>query len=241
MRLQGTIVLSTLLCCFLATAVIEAMPPMQNTDRYQVVRAEKDFRINELDNPQWQTARAVLIDRYWSGETAPMSRHFIVRMLWTRRSLYMKCEATQQEPLVVSLTPKTESKAMGLWGRDVCELFIAPIRELPEKYFEFEVAPNGEWLDLAIDVTSGTRVTDWDFASGMLAAARVDEGSVTMAFKVDFKAFDKTPRPGEIWLGNFFRAVGRDPDRGYLAWRPTMTPKPDFHVPSKFGEIEFLR
>ncbi len=240
MRTRGQIALTTFFLLLLSTT-LGAMPLMQNPDRYQVVRADKDFRINELDNPQWQTSRAVLIDTYWSGEKAPGSRHFVARMLWTRRSLYVKFDATQQEPLVVSLTPKLDSKAMGLWGRDVCELFIAPNRELPEKYFEFEVAPNGEWLDLAIDMTTGTKVTDWDFASGMLAAARVNEGSVTMAFKVDFKALDKIPRSGEIWLGNFFRAIGRDDERGFLAWRPTMTPKPDFHIPARFGEIEFLR
>lgn len=241
MKSAGTCVLLALTFCLFLSVSAEASLTMANSNRYQVVRSDKDFRINELDNPLWQTARAVLVGTYWSGEQAPATRHFVARMLWSRRSLYVKFEAYQNEPLVVSLTPKLESKAIGLWGRDVCELFIAPDRELPGRYFEFEVAPNGEWLDLGIDLTSGTKVTDWDFASGMLSAARVEEGRVIMAFKVDFKALDKTPKSGEIWLGNFLRAVGRDPDRGYLAWQPTMTAKPDFHVPSKFGEIEFLK
>jgi hypothetical protein len=49
------------------------------------------------------------------------------------------------------------------------------------------------------------------------------------------------PKSGDVWLGNLLRCVGRDPDRGYLAWQPTMTEKPNFHVPEKFGEFEFVR
>ena len=39
---------------------------------------------------------------------------------------------------------------MGLWDRDVCEIFIAPDEHVIERYFEFEAAPTGEWLDVAI-------------------------------------------------------------------------------------------
>ena len=31
-----------------------------------------------------------------------------------------------------------------------------------------------------------------------------------------------------------------DPTRGYLAWRPTLTKSPNFHVPSKFGNFRFV-
>jgi hypothetical protein len=38
---------------------------------------------------------------------------------------------------------------------------------------------------------------------------------------------------------NLCRCVGEDPDRGYLAWRPTHTAEPNFHVPTAFGTIVF--
>jgi len=47
------------------------------------------------------------------------------------------------------------------------------------------------------------------------------------------------PEP-ERWRVNLFRCVGKDPDRGYLAWQSTRTPKPNFHVPQVFGWLVFV-
>ena len=153
--------------------------------------------------------------------------------------MYVRFEAEQSEPLVVSDKPNTAAKTMNLWDRDVCEIFLAPDAKEPRKYFEFEVAPNGEWIDVALDLTSGKRVSDWEYRSGMEAAAVVGEGKVTMGIKVPWKAFGKAPRVGDVWLGNIFRCIGKDPDRGYLAWSPTLTEVPSFHVPERFGEFVF--
>jgi alpha-galactosidase len=73
----------------------------------------------------------------------------------------------------------------------------------------------------------------------MKSAAKIEKDKVIMAIKVEWKAFGKTPNKGDIWLGNLFRCVGKDPDRGYLAWRPTKTETPNFHIPGAFGEIKF--
>jgi hypothetical protein len=108
-----------------------------------------------------------------------------------------------------------------------------------EKYYEFEVAPTGEWVDLAIDATSGKRLVDAEYASGTQAAAKIEEGRIVMAIKIPWTAFGKTPTDGEIWLGNIFRCVGQGPDRGYLAWCPTLTELPNFHVPDVFGQFRF--
>jgi len=45
--------------------------------------------------------------------------------------------------------------------------------------------------------------------------------------------------PSKIWKINFFRIEGSEPDRFYSAWRPTFTPRPNFHVPECFGELRF--
>jgi hypothetical protein len=131
------------------------------------------------------------------------------------------------------------NKTIGLWNRDVCELFIAPDKDEPRKYFEFEIAPSGEWLDLAINYTAEKRETDFEYISGMQSAAHIEKDKVVMAMKIEWKAFGRVPKSGDIWLGNLFRCVGKNPNRGYLAWRPTMTETPNFHVPEKFGEFVF--
>ena len=121
----------------------------------------------------------------------------------------------------------------------MCELFITHETREIRHYAEFEVAPTGEWLDLSIDVRPHGLDKHWDFRSGMTAAARVVADTITLRKRVPWKALGRAPRAGDRWRCNLFRCVGRDPTRGYLAWQPTYTPEPAFHVPEKFGWMVF--
>lgn len=209
------------------------------TDKIKIAHVKNDFSISELDNKSWEKAKAVSIDKYWSGENAPAGRSFKAKLLWSDSAFYLRFEANQNEPLVVSDAPNLKSKTKGLWDRDVCEIFVAPNRDEPRKYFEFEIAPNGEWIDLGIYRKPTERVTDWDYNSGMQSAAKIGKNKVSMAIKIEWKAFGKTPKAGDVWRGNLFRCVGFGETRGYLAWKPTKTDEPNFHVPEAFGEFEF--
>ena len=213
---------------------------MNKKQRARIVRLSTNLPATALEHSEWQKAEPIAVTHYWSGETAPGGRHFDVKMLWTEEHLYARFDAIQDGPLVVSGEPNPETKTLGLWDRDVVEIFIAPDRNEPRRYFEFEAAPNGEWVDLAIDLTSGVRVTDWEFRSGMESAARIEADRVVTTIKIPWAALGKRPEAGDIWLGNLFRCVGRDPNRGYLAWSPTLTEVPNFHVPGRFGEFEFI-
>jgi alpha-galactosidase len=121
----------------------------------------------------------------------------------------------------------------------VCEIFIAPDVTAPEHYFEFEAAPTGEWVDLAIQWKPEARETDLAYHSSMTTAARIGSDLVTIAMRIPWQALGRVPQAGERWRGNLFRCVGADPTRGYLAWRPTLTEEPNFHVPAAFGEMVF--
>lgn len=211
------------------------------TNKIKIAHINKDFSINEMDDNAWKKADETLVNKYWSGANAPGGRHFTAKFLWSSKALYVRFEAVQKEPLNVSETADLKMKTQGLWNRDVCEIFLAPDKNESRKYFEFEIAPNGEWLDLAIYQKSDERITDWDYASGMQSAARIGEEKIVMAIKIQWKAFGKTPKAGEIWKGNIFRCIGSGETRGFLAWQPTMTKTPNFHVPEKFGELEFVR
>lgn len=202
-------------------------------------RVSGEIEVADFEHAAWEAARAVALSRYWSGEPAPPQRHAEARLLWNEEALFVRFVCPQEEPLVVSAAPQTERKSIGLWDRDVCELYVAPETNEPERYFEFEAAPTGEWLDLAIRWRPHGRETDWEFRSGMRTAARVDEASITIAMRVPFAAFGRKPRAGERWRANLFRCVGEGETRGYIAWQPTHASEPNFHVPQKFGWLEF--
>jgi alpha-galactosidase len=199
----------------------------------------KDLSATGLEEAAWQQAQPVSINRYWSGELAPATRHAEARILWSKQALHVRFVARQAEPLVVSTKPVTTEKAMGLWDRDVCEIFLAPDPNSIERYFEFEAAPTGEWLDVAIHWSPQKREADWKFQSHMTSAAKVEKDRVTIAMRIPWNHWIHEPQRNERWRANLFRCVGKDPGRGYLAWQPTRTPEANFHVPQVFGWLVF--
>src|SRR5712691_10828250 len=145
------------------------MADQQNTIEARHIAV--DLKVGDLKSTAWNKAQPVQIVRYWSGEEAPVGRHAEARLLWSSKALHLRFVCHQAEPLIVSDKPQFEKKTMGLWDRDVCEIFIAPDPNLVERYLEFEAAPTGEWLDVAIHVTPEKRESDWEFNSHMTTAA----------------------------------------------------------------------
>ncbi len=237
-RIAAIIVTLCLLCVGAATS----QNKMASSNRLTISHISDDFAFDRLDDPAWEGTSQVLVSKYWSGRAVAKGREFLAKLLWSDTALYVRFEASQSEPLVVSERPGLTKKVVGLWERDVCEIFIAPDTSQRNKYFEFEIAPTGEWIDLAIDATSQKRKTDLEYKSGMTSAVRIEKDKVVMAIKIPWESFGVArPRIGDVWLGNLFRCVGKGKTRGYLAWQPTKTAMPNFHVPEKFGEFEFVR
>ncbi len=224
---------------FIALFALSASAKMNY--KTKIAHVKNDFSVSEFDNKAWKTEKEIIVDKYWSGENAPVGRQFKAKLLWSDTSLYVRFEANQAEPLVITDKPNLTTKTKGLWDRDVCEIFLAPDKADFRHYYEFEIAPTGEWIDLGIYQKPDERITDWDYHSEMQSKSVIGKDKITMAIKIEWKAFGKTPKIGDVWLGNIFRCIGKDPTRGYLAWSPTLTKEASFHVPEKFGEFEFLK
>jgi hypothetical protein len=212
--------------------------PQNSADVVTAHYSESDLGAGGLDHPAWAKASPVQIARKWNGADAPASRRAEARIIWSEESLVVRFVCRQEEPLVVSSAPQVEHKTIGLWNRDVCEIFIAPDASAPERYFEFEAAPTGEWVDLAISFTPAGRQTDFEFQSGMSAAAIFPPNELRIAMRIPWSASIPKPARGDAWRVNLFRCVGLGDDR-YLAWRPTYAPEPNFHVPQVFGSLYF--
>ena len=73
----------------------------------------------------------------------------------------------------------------------------------------------------------------------MRTCARIEQGRITISVQLPWLLFDQ-PKAGEQWRINLLRCIGKNPNRGYLAWQPTMAPEPNFHVPQVFGWLTFV-
>ncbi|HEY3579710.1 MAG TPA: carbohydrate-binding family 9-like protein [Pyrinomonadaceae bacterium] len=195
--------------------------------------------VDDFESEVWQRCEPVTIAHLWSGAPAPVERHAEVRICWSDEALHVQFVCNQHEPLVVSAEPQTDRKTLGLWDRDVCEIFVAPNPATPARYFEFNAAPTGEWVDLGIVVTPEGRETDWEYRSGLQVAAKIESTLVRIARGIPWSESIPKPNRGDLWLVNLFRCVGPEAPERYLAWRPTHTPEPAFHVPEAFGELRF--
>jgi hypothetical protein len=107
-------------------------------------------------------------------------------------------------------------------------------------YFELEVNPNNAVLDGAMRrVRSGYRKDFGWHCTGMETAVRVFLGGWAAELSIPFASVAAAPPvPGQRWRANFTR-IDRPPGepRELSAWSPTGLAQ--FHVPSRFGVLEF--
>ena len=185
---------------------------------------------------QWELAAPVCFSHDWQGKNEDSLRQTEVRILWSNDELHLRF-CCRFRTLHVFPDADPNGRRDGLWDRDVAEVFLQPDRFGEKYYKEFEVSPNGQWLDL--DITPhGLR----HIASGMRSSVTVDEsqGDWTAELAIPMSAITERFDPAQPWRANFFRCEGIDPHRFYGAWQPTGTPQPNFHVPGVFGTLRFV-
>jgi alpha-galactosidase len=139
---------------------------------------------------------------------------------------------------VITIFPDAEPNGRRdqLWDRDVAEVFLQPAPAIPTRYKEFEVSPNGFWIDL--DIAPGIKR---DLKSGLRRRVVLSEADKEWVAEmvIPMNALVARFEPAATWRVNFYRVEGAEEPRFYSAWRPTMTPVPNFHVPKAFGELVF--
>jgi alpha-galactosidase len=183
----------------------------------------------------WQSASPVIFFSDWQGNNADPRRETQVRVLWSRQYLYLRFECAYRD-LFVFEDSDPGGRRDHLWERDVVEAFLQPDPSRQRFYREFEVSPNGMWVDL--DIFPGGHA---DLKSGLQRSVVVNRKSHawTAELAIPMKSLTTNFDPSATWRANFYRVEGRKEPRAYLGWRPTHTPQPNFHVPEAFGKLRF--
>src|ERR1700759_942681 len=171
----------------------------------------------------WETVPGVQFDWNWQGENADPTRETQVRLLWTPETLFVEFRAKYRS-ITVYDDPDSRGWRDKLWDKDVCELFVQSDPSQARKYQEFEVAPNGNWIDRGITLDGGEHHGKRDLTSGLRRRASIDEAAKTwravLALPVKSLVagnFDLS----KTWRVNFFRVEGPNEPRFYASWQPT--------------------
>ena len=202
--------------------------------------------------PEWLSAKPIRFASDWQGRNLDASLETEVLALWSQEILYLRFVCRFRE-LFLFDDSDPNGRRDHLWDRDVAEAFLQPPDSIAKSrpgqagqqtslsrpyafYKEFEVAPNGLWIDLDIS-PSGLA----DLKSGLTRSVHIDETKKTWAAElaIPMDALTANFDPDAAWQANFYRVEGTIEPRHYMAWRPTHTPQPNFHVPEAFGLIKF--
>lgn len=192
------------------------------------------------DKRMWKKAHAVFFQHDWRGD--PLVGHeTTVRARWTADTLWLLFQCGFDE-LTISANPRSSKETERLSAiSDVAEVFIAPSPGDVLRYKAFQVSPVGQWVDLHVDRETESHDATWD--SGFRSVVHIDSGSSTwwVEMAIPLKAFGvPPPTAGTRWRLNFFR-IEHGPPRRAIAWQPTYTSQPNFHVPQTFGWLLFRR
>jgi alpha-galactosidase len=183
----------------------------------------------------WENAPAIKFVQDWKGENPDPQRATEVRLLWTPETLYLRFHCNYKT-IFVFPDARPDGWRNELWNRDVAETFLQPDSTDAFVYREFEVSPNGYWIDLAV---SHGKIEE--LHSGLRRRVVMDEKAKTWTAElaIPMKYLTTQFDPKHAWRANFYRIEGETEPRFYSAWSATFTPKPSFHVPSAFGTLEF--
>ncbi len=183
----------------------------------------------------WELAAPLRFNVDWQGKNADPERETEVRLLWTPEFLFVRFRAKYR---AITVFPDAEPNGRRdqLWDRDVAEIFLQPDPSPPGRYYEFEVSPNGFWIDLIIG--PGEK---HNLKSGLRRRVILSEAAKTWIAELVLPMRCLADRfdPAATWRVNFYRVEGTVEPRFYSAWQPTRTAEPNFHVPEAFGELIF--
>jgi hypothetical protein len=204
--------------------------------------SEKDFELTaDPEEPHWKNVTGVLAegDRY--GKPVPGHRTEI-RSRWTAGNVYFLFVCPYEE-LYLKENPSTTTETNQLWNWDVAEVFVGSDFERIWQYKEFQVSPQGEWVDLDIDRKNPLPEAGWRWnAPGFAVKARIDATKKIWygEMRIPITSIDaRPPKEGLEMRINFYRIQGPPSNKKHIAWQPVHAPS--YHTPERFGRIRLVK
>ena len=235
---------TAMLFLVLSTALIIVRADAQNTPATSVMtstRASADFVLTaDPQAAEWRSVKGVFAERGPRGDLTPGHRTE-ARSRWTEKNLYFLFICSYQE-LYALANLTTTAETNRLWDADVAELFIGSDFQNIKHYYEFQVSPRGEWVDLFIDRNPDPPNHDVNWNSGFEVKAKIDNAKHVWygAMRIPIEKIDKRPAvAGNELRMNFYRFQGPPPNRRRIAWQATNTDI--YHVPEAFGTLRLIK
>ncbi len=198
----------------------------------------------KLDKSFWAGVERVRFDHAAFSRASYPEAETTVASRWTRKFLYLAFRCRYQT-LNIYQGEDPGPERWQLWEKDVAEAFINPNPDHPFHYYEFEIAPNNQWLDLEINLARNP-MSDAHWNSGFEHRTHIDPARHlwTVEMRIPVAAMTHTPiEPGSEWRVNFYRCDGPGSGnaRRLMSWgaMPKESTEHTFHQPASFGRLRF--
>lgn len=194
-----------------------------------------------LEKQVWKEAEWVRFDHDVTGQKEYPQAGTEVAALWTPTRVYFAFRS-KYSTLNIYAGEDPSRERWELWGRDVVEVFANPTPQRVNHYYEFEVAPNNQWVDLEIDKDK-TPSADARWDSHFDHATRLDPTHQVWTAELRIPVASMGVRrmeTGAEWRINYYRLDGPSAGRRLLSWSPIPEGE-SFHTPTRFGIIRFVR
>ena len=226
---------SLLLTLLLSGTALAAEPAV-----IESVQAKEDAQLS-LDPRSnfWSASSRISMDKDPHGKEVPGYRTE-VRTRWTANNLYFLF-VCPYEQLNLKPSPNTQQETNNLWNWDVAEVFLGSDFQDIQRYKEFEISPQGEWIDLDINLHTPHHEEGWTWNSGFAVMAHIDPSAHVWygAMRIPWKAIDsRSPAVGTTLRINLFRSQGPPSENHEVTWQAPMSNT--FHTPKRFGLIRLV-
>ncbi len=200
----------------------------------------------QLNEAAWD--RAQVTDAFvntMTGGNAPFS--VTARTLWDRENFYVAFTVAD-----TFLKANHEEQDDHLWEEDCVEIMVDPDGD-GRNYFELQVSPRNVSFDTRYDrrrVPQPIGHADWDsnLRSGVHLRGSIDDEGNDSGYDVEiaipWTAFNagqppaSPPSNGDTWRVNFYVMDSQEEGQRACGWSAPRVG--DFHVPARFGRIQFV-
>ena len=226
------------------------LPAPSELPSYTIERVSSGITVDgRADEEDWQAAAPIELIVPWLHDAAEPVQETEVRMLWSATDLFIvyKCA----DPYIGA---EIRDHDGATYLEDTVEIFATPNPDHVFNYYGYEMNVLETLLDYVTFWRDGQRLTGgagWQ-SEGVRIATTIDgtlndhsdeDTGWVLEIAIPFDNFRHLggripPRDGDRWRLNLNRCAGRTAGQ-YAMWSDSGTPKPQFHVPERFGIAVF--
>jgi hypothetical protein len=179
--------------------------------------------------------------RFADGSPVPEELKTSIWSCWNRIWLFIFFEGRYDSlRMIDGCNSSAPARMLELWDKsDVFEVFIGSDARRSFKYKEFQIAPDGHWLDIDVTKNPDGLKPDYSWSSGMAALSLIDGKKKIWrsGLAIPWQALGIMPQVGTSIDCNFYRASGEYHGAQLLSWSPTGYGNQCFHRPEHFGRL----